>query len=60
VERKRGEGEGVLVEVGSVPVEAGSVLLEGESGRGDLGDERNEEYHCPRDMFLVLDVRIAH
>lgn len=42
--------------MGSVPIDAGSVLLEGESGRGDLGDERNEEYCRPRDMFLVLDV----
>ncbi len=42
-----------------VPVEVGSILLEGESGRSDLGDERNEEYYPPRDMYLMLDVRIA-
>lgn len=58
-ESERGEGEGVPVEVGSILAHAESVLIEGESGRGDLGGERNEEYCRPRDMFLVLDVRIA-
>lgn len=51
--------EGVLLDRNGSPLEVGSVLLEGESGRGDLGDGRSEEYYRPRDMFLVLDVRIA-